>query len=261
MMRLGIYLSGVVLTVASVAGAHEDVTPYVLNGKIVTGGHDDALGVDNLEQRVFGYDFGEDPLDPFFIGDPGFNNGAFAIGVYPGDGLLPTGFTLGFNVLTNLLYWDGVGAVALGAPPPDVSLGLQRGSSTVTISGSGMSGTVPTIGSTGASGRVHVHLSSLLNSSDGIDPSGPNAPEGIYLVGLELKLPGSGLANSDSIYLVYNNQLDEEMHDLAISALEASLTVPEPSTLALGLSLLAALAAAYARRTLGGTRQRAMPDC
>lgn len=240
-MRFGTFLICFALAGTQVARAHEDVTPYALNGKVVTGGHDDALGTDNLEQRVFGYDFGEDPLDPFFIGDPGFNNGAFAIGVYPGNGLLPTGFTLGFNVLTNLSFWDGTGAVSWGAPAPEVSLGLQRGSNTVTISGSGASGTVPTIGSTGASGRLHVHLGSLLNSSDGIDPLGPNAPDGIYMVGLELKLPGSGLANSESIYFVFNNNLDEGIHDLAMSAIEASLVVPEPSTYALGLAALAVL--------------------
>jgi hypothetical protein len=240
-MRFGTLLICFALAGTQAARAHEDVTPYALNGKIVTGGHDDALGTDHLEQRVFGYDFGEDPSDPYFIGDPGFNNGAFTIGVYPGDGLLPANFTLRFELLTNLNYWDGIGAVSWGAPPPQVSLGLQRGSNTVTISGSGASGTVPTIASTGASGRVHVHLGSLLNSSDGIDPLGPNAPDGIYMVGLELMLPGSGLANSESIYFVYNNNLDEAVHDLAIAAIESSLAVPEPSTYALGLAALAVL--------------------
>ena len=36
--------------------------PYALGGKIVTGGHDDVLGTDNITQQVFGYDFGEDPM-------------------------------------------------------------------------------------------------------------------------------------------------------------------------------------------------------
>lgn len=240
-MRFGRFLFCIALLGTQAARAHEDVTPYAWNGKIVTGGHDDALGTDNLEQRVFGYDFGEEPSDPYFIGDPGFNNGAFAVGVYPGDGLLPANFTLRFELLTNLNFWDGTGAVSWGAPAPEVSLGLQRGSNTVTVSGSGASGTVPSIGSTGASGRLHVHLGSLLNSSDGIDPLGPNAPDGIYMVGLQLTLAGSGLANSDSIYLVYNNNLDEEVHDLAIADIEASLLVPEPSTYALGLAALAVL--------------------
>jgi len=225
---------------AATAQAHDDVVPYALGGKIVTGGHDDGTGVDTIAKQVFGFDFGEEPSDPYFIGDPGFNNGAFAVGIFPGDGLLPAGFTLGFNVLTNLGYWDGTGSVSFAAAPAGISLGLQRGSNTVTIDGAGHSGTIPTIGSTGA-GRLHVHMGSLLNATDGIDPALPNAPEGVYLVGLELKLPGSGLANSDPIYLVYNNGLDEEVHDAAMEWVEVNV-VPEPASWALMGTALAAIA-------------------
>jgi hypothetical protein len=231
----------------AMAQAHEDVVPYESGGKIVTGGHDDVLGTDNIEQQVFGYDFGEDPLDPYFIGDPGFNNGGFAIGVYPGNGLLPTGFTLGFDVLTNLQYWDGTGGVSFAGAPVDVSLGLQRGSSTVVIDALGHSGTAPNIGSTGVSGRLHVHLSSLLNATDGVDPGLPNAPDGVYLVGLQLKLPGSGLLDSDPIYFVYNNGLDEEVHDQAMEWVELNL-VPEPASWVLVALGGAALAVAGSKR-------------
>ena len=207
---------------------HADVVPYALNGKIATGGRNDVTLADTIELRVFGYDFGEDPLDPYFIGDPGFNNGAFAIGIFPNDGLLPANFTLGFNVLSTLNFWDGDGAVSFDAAPAGISLGLQRGSNTVTVSGTGQSGTVPTIQGTGAAGRVHVHLNSLLNSTDGINPNLPNAPEGIYMLSMELKLPGSGLANSDPVYFVYNNGLGEAVHDEArlvpiVRALEQQL--------------------------------------
>lgn len=244
------------LIVAAPAGAHDDVVPYASGGKILTGGHDDAEGTNTVEQRVFGYDFGEDPLDPYFIGDPGFNNGAFAIGIFPNDGLLPAGFTLAFDVITNLEYWDGTGAVAFAAAPAGIELGLQRGSNTVNISGTGTSGTVPTIGSTGASGRLHVHLGSLLNAADGIDPSPPNAPDGIYFVGLTLKLPGSGLEDSDPIYLVYNNGLDEEVHDLALEWVEANL-VPEPATWAMMVSgSVALIGVAVRRRRQRGSIQR-----
>lgn len=228
------------------ARAHEDVVPYELDGKIATGGHDDLLGTDNVVQKVFGFDFGEDPLDPYFIGDPGFNNGTFAIGVFPNDGLLPSGFTLEFDVLANLQYWDGSGSVLFGAAPADVELGLNRGSGTVLISRTGTSGTPPTIGSTG-SGRLHVHINSLLNSTDGVDPNPPNAPAGIYLVGLELSLPGSGLADSDPIYFVYNNGLDEEVHGEAIDWVQTSL-VPEPGGMLLMAAGLAGLAVCAWRR-------------
>lgn len=220
---------------AAGAWAHDDVVPYALDGKIVTGGHDDVLATDNVTQQVFGYDFGEDPSDPYFIGDPGVNNGAFAVGVYPNNGLLPANLTLGFDVVTNLSYWDGAGGVSFGPAPADVSLGLARGSFEVLVDALGQTGTVPTIGSTGASGRVHVHLESSLYFQDSIDLGDPNAPNGVYLVGLSLKLPGSGLASSDPIYLVYNNGLSEEVHDEAIDWVQGHL-VPEPSTWILALT-------------------------
>jgi len=239
------------LAAATTASAHDDVVPYALAGKIVTGGHDDGTLTDTIATRVFGFDFGEEPSDPYFIGDPGFNNGGFSIGMFPNNGLLPAGFTLGFDVVTNLQYWNGAGSVDFLAAPGGVELGLQRGSFTMYVSGLGQTGTVPTIGSTGASGRLHVHLGSLLNYTDGIDPAAPNPPDGIYLLGLTLKLPGSGLADSDTLYFVYNNGLSEGIHDQAMDWVQTEL-VPEPSTWLLFSAALAAVVGIGRRK-----RQRA----
>ncbi|MFO0912577.1 MAG: hypothetical protein U0795_06455 [Pirellulales bacterium] len=229
------FLSGLLIWSVSAAAsvAHDDIVPYAVDNQIVTGGHDDVLGTDTITERVFGLDFGEDPADPYVIGDPGFNNGSFAIGVFPGDGLLPQNITLGFAPVSDLWYWDGADAVDFGPAPTDVSLGLKRGSNMVSISGSGQSGTVPTIGNTGTSGRLHVHLESLLQYADSVDPSAPNAPDGIYLLSLVLTAPGSNLKNSEPFYLVYNNGLSEEVHDMALGWVEQTL-VPEPGSAVLG---------------------------
>ena len=242
-MRIWTLTLAMILAFTSAVAAraqHADVVPYAVGGKILTGSHSDVTLEDHLEVRVFGYDFGEDPGDPYFIGDPGFNNGGFAIGVFPNDGLLPAGFNLSFDVVTNLQYWDGAGSVNFSSAPADVTLGLERGSNTLLVSGDGQSGTAPSM-STGVSGRLHAHVSSLLNYTDGINPADPNAPDGIYMLGLTLKLPGSGLEDSDILYFVYNNGLDEEVHDLAMDWVYDTLVVPEPSSVLLAGSALGAI--------------------
>ncbi len=70
------------LSVAGTAcGQHADIRPYVADGRILTAGFNDATSTEVLDMRVFGYDFGEDPGQPFFAQDPGFNAAA-------GSGLL-----------------------------------------------------------------------------------------------------------------------------------------------------------------------------
>jgi hypothetical protein len=250
-MRFLHWTTAIVIAATGAAGAwaHEDIVPYELNGKIVTGGHDDDLGTNNISQQVFGYDFGEDVSDPYFIGDPGFNNGSsFTVGLFPNSGLLPANVTLGFDMVTDLLYWDGAGGVSLAPAPTDVALGLARGTAEVLVDGLGQSGTVPSISPTGAAGRVHEHMESFLYYQGSVDPTAPNAPEGIFVVGLTLKLPGSGVADSDPIYLVYNNGMDEEIHDKAINWVQANL-VPEPSTwLLAAMGGCAAMAARQRKR-------------
>ncbi len=223
--------------------AHDDVAPYELNGKVATGGHDDILASNTVTENVFGFDFGEDPMIPYIIGDPGFNNGAFGIGVFPNNGLLPANFTLGLTITRDLEYWDGTGAVSFAPASPSASLGLSHLSSTIDITGTSGIGAALTIGSTGSAGRLHVHLQSALTDSIG-DPA-----NGIYLIGMQLSLPGSGLADSDPIYIVYNSFMDEAVHDEAIGWVATNL-VPEPSTWTMCLMALVSIAVCVTRGQL-----------
>ncbi len=220
--------------------AHFDVAPYADGGKIMTGGYSDATGDYATEWRVYGFEFGEDANDPYYILDPGFNNGSWAAGIFPNDGVLPISQSLRFNLITNLEYWDGSGVVSFGAAPTDVDLRLIRGNFSISVSGSGATGSVPSIGTTDGNGRLHTHLNSELRFQGSSNPLDPSAPEGLYLVGLTLSL--NGLEDSDPIYFVYNNGLDEELHELGMEWVETNL-VPEPQTwLMMGTALVGLMA-------------------
>lgn len=203
------------LALAGIAQAHVDVGPYVANSKIVTGGKDDGTGETFAVIRSYGYDFGEDAANPYFIGDPGFNAAA-------GSGL-PQGSQLRFDVLSSLRYWDGTGEPAFSAAPAGESIAFNFGASTTTVTSA--SGAQPgfNLQTVGANGALHRHLNTTF---DGTPPA-----EGVYAVLLDLASSDAAIARSDPFYVVFNNGLSEAQHDAAIDVLGATL-VPEPATLA-----------------------------
>jgi hypothetical protein len=207
---------------------HADVRPRVNDGMIVTDGHIDAMSETIPGLRVFGYDFQEDPADPYFAADPGFNATA-------GSGL-PGGSELRFNILSgadfdlpaNLCFWDGTDKnsaapgiqVEFGLVPSGETLRLSFASGSVVV-GSGlgeMSGFA--IQTVNANGSVHRHLSSFLDAGSAAIPA-----EGVYLFPLELTSSHAAVRDSDPLFLVYNNGRFEEQHDLAIEWVTANLLV------------------------------------
>jgi hypothetical protein len=228
--------------VASTAVAqHADIRPYVQNDQIVMAGFEDATSTELPGLRVFGYDFGEDPAQPFFAQDPGFNASA-------GSGL-PPGSQLLFNIVgagsmglpANLSYWDGLGDVEFGLTPSDETLTLSIGSQSRVAddSTSGVAGF--SIQTVTASGSVHRHLSSILNEGTG------NPTAGIFLLPLELASSDLTVEKSLPFFVVYNNGLSEGTHDQAIDWVQQSLVVPEASPLVLA-SIACATAALVRRR-------------
>lgn len=220
---------------ASAVAQHADIRPYVQDNQLHTAGFVDATSSILPNSRVFGYDFREDPLDPFFIQDPGFNASATSG--------IPGGSQLLFNIVgaaslglpSNLSYWDGTGQVVFGAVPNGETLTLKFGSqsrladnSTATVAGF-------SIQTATASGSIHRHLESILSAASG-DPAA-----GIYLLALDLLSSDTAIQKSDPFFIAYNNGLDEEVHDAAIDWVQENLVVPEPSTIVLmvGLTLLA----------------------
>ena len=221
---------------STAAKADFDVRPYNVGGQIVTGGFDDGTLEFVPTQTVFGYSFGDDPADPFFTQDPGFNAEA-------GSGLT-AGATMAFDILGpttgsvlpfNLNYWNGTGPVTWGSVPSGEVLNYSLGSHTVNAgSGTGFIAgfNLQVLTSLGA---MHQHLGASLWGSDGNSvPAGPGdwgtgdgieAAPGIYALALQLR--DGSQANSNPIYIVYDNGIG----DTQLAAAMAS--VPEPSSLVL----------------------------
>jgi len=224
-------VSFAVLLAAPMTLAHYDIRPRVETARIVTDGYDDAQASIEPYLRVFGYDFGENPDDPFFSQDPGFNSPA-------GSGL-PAGSQLRFNILGPLQHWSGVGAVSFESVGGGETLDLNFGGSTRTITGSSAFQSGFVIQTVGAGGTVHRHLNCFLKGPDGNSlPAGPGswgagdgveAAAGAYLFSLELQLdPDHGIAGSEPIYVVFNHGLSEAAHAAAIEWVQ-NVLVPEPA--------------------------------
>jgi len=144
--------------------------------------------------------FQENPLDPFWTDDPCYGSTT--------DSGLPPGSQVGFNILSDLLYWDGNGSVSFGPVPAGERLRIKYGF--MTRHAGGGTGfvegfnfqTVPSDGS------FHRHLSYFLLGPDGnsipADQDGVQAADGVYLLEIELTNT-AGIASSDPIWLVFRN--------------------------------------------------------
>ena len=240
-----------VLAIPGIVDAHDDVVPYSDLTKLLTGGHSDLGGTTSVVQLVFGYDFGEDPLDPWVIGDPGFNNSGPFTDSFANSGALPATGNLTLSVYGgsygSLHYWNGVGSPAFAPVTDGTEIILDSGTPFLRIGGSTTSGSM-SIGAIGT-GRIHKHADSLIGSGgSGANFDTPGAANGFYAFGATLSVPGSGLLASDPIYMVYNVGMSEALHDEAIDFYSVQV-VPEPSSLALaGLGAVGAGLAALRSR-------------
>ncbi len=233
---VGIAIS-LLVTVPSSA-AHSDVQATVIGGQIVVGALDDFTGDVTANVRVFGYDFQEDPADPYFAGDPGFDAPA---GSGLSTGALSFNLLSGtrFNLPANLNYWNGIAPLSFGAVPSGETLRLNLGSANRIVDNSIADVAGFSIGNVSMTGTLHRHLNSFLNGADGnSNPNDGNVPaNGIYLLAMELDHADVNLANSAPLFFVFNNGMSEAVHDQAIDWAEANLVaVPEPSTIAMAIS-------------------------
>jgi len=202
---------------------HLDLSPSLVGGQIVSNGWSDAEGEFHPDERVFGYEFGEDEGDPFFAGDPGFN-------VRPGSGF-NEGSQMGFHLLATLLYWDGAdeGNIVFTAPAAGTSITYNFGNPSLdrVVTDATFDAADRFLGSLiDGSGSTHFHINSFIAGPGGDDPA-----DGIYLV--QMAILNSQVASlSEPVWIVYNLGLDENLHGAAMEYVETTF-VPEPAALML----------------------------
>jgi len=178
-----------------------DIWVYASGGNLVTGAWDHDTGdVTSLDRRVFSAEFGEDPAFPFSTDEPGI-----------GSDLVGTMLTM--NMLQGLGIWNGSGF----SSSSDVLQAAFGGQEVSSSAGGGFSFLVTQ--------GLDLHAEFTLAGLRGADPA-----NGIYLAAFNFA--ASGLATSQTMWVVYNLGMDEEAHEEAIEWVEANL-VPAPGALTL----------------------------
>ncbi len=221
-----------VCVVASNALAHYDVAPYLVDGQLLTGGKDHDGNSVEPSIYVYGFEFGEDAADPFNPADPGVQQAA-------GVGNLPQGAKLSYNVLSDLLYWNGESDTVGWSSPASavITLGMNSSANDRTLTGTSGAQAGELIQSVSTGGYVHKHFVTSLFADSSLPSNVPGEvgyvePEvGVYAfrLNLTLTLTDGTVYTSSPIWIVMNNGVSEESHDAAM----ASLAVPEPSSLAI----------------------------
>jgi hypothetical protein len=196
--------------------AHSDVEIRTDNGRLITGTLDEGMFV---RERVFASELGE--VVPNIADEPGFD---------AEDGTLTPNTSLGFNLMNSLRVWNG----------SDFD---TNSDSTMTLSFLTLEATTSsTLGETVTGfnflvdefGGMHDHPAFILNAP---------ASTGVYL--LEMQFTGGGFADSESFYIVFNQNEDESVHDAAIDYVREFI-VPAPG--AAGLLIASGLVAMRRRR-------------
>jgi hypothetical protein len=170
----------------------------------VTDAIDDDTGDVTPNVRHFGYAFGENPKDPYFIQDPGFD-------AVIGSGL-PDGSVLSFDVVRHLAYWNGTGRVSFNTPPDGETLRFNLGFNDVTVGGGSAPQPGFAIGTVAPGGTLHRHLNTFLQG-----PAGGGSPAaGVYFTNIRLVSSAAAVNPSDSLYLIFNNGVGDSPFGAAL---------------------------------------------
>lgn len=216
--------SAVVVPGALADGDAYDVSPEIVGGVIKVNAYFDDAEFEVKNVRVFGYEFGEDPiLPPNELADPGLHP-------LPGSGFAQNS-QIGVLALSTLQYWNGLGSPSFAPAAPGTSMSYAFGSSSATVDGSTIPPGAVLLGPVDANGEFDDHLDTDITLT---------APAGIYYFSAKLNTTMVGVADSDSIYFVFAYNADDEALDEAKVFIRDTFApgtvlpvVPEPSVAAL----------------------------
>jgi hypothetical protein len=164
--------------------------------------------------RALGWDFQEFDQDPYYANNPGY----FAeSNTNPGGSQLPGGSLVGFNVLSDLQYWDGNGPVSFGPVPAGETISINLGSSANVVVGTGTGAqpgfTLQQVASGTAEGFLHIHVNANIGAPNGVPT------DGIYIFQERLTSNAPGVTNSLPFWIVFNNNISEDQRGEAINFL------------------------------------------
>ncbi len=179
-------------------GHEGDVEIRTANGRIITGVLDGGMFE---RERVFASELGE--VVPNIADEPGFE---------ADDGTLTPNSMLGFNIMDSLRVWNGSDFNTISDSTMTLSF-LTLEVTTSTNPGEVVNGFNFLVDDEGG---MHDHPAFMLNSP---------ATTGVYL--LEMQFTGGGFGDSDSFYIVFNQNEDESVHDAAIDYVR-DVIVPAP---------------------------------
>jgi hypothetical protein len=204
----------------------------------------DGGGQVAVEPRIAEGEFGELPNPAYRADEPGLESDPDEL-VQHGETPLPGGALVGFDVAAftlegstkGLFYWDGVGSpdFVSVAVPHELKILDATESFSLQFTGSGpVSGFDFALTADGSgpdpAGFLHHDLNFDLVAAGGAGI--PNPAVGVYAFATTFRV--AGLADSEPVYWVLANGVDESAHEAAIDYISAAVgVVPEAGSLGL----------------------------
>lgn len=202
-----------------------------------------------VEPRIAEGEFGEAPNPAYRADEPGIESDPGELALH-GETPLPGGALVGFDIAAftlggiekSLFYWDGLGSpdFVSVAVPHEMKISDETSTFSVQFEGGasvpGFNFAITADGSgPDPAGLLHSHLLFDLVDNGGMGIANPAV--GVFAFATTFRV--AGLTDSELVYWVLANGVDEAAHEAAVTYISRSVgVVPEPTSLAIAGSSL-----------------------